>query len=52
MVYVCEVCGWMYDEDDGNPKMDITPGTKIEELPETFFCPECGVEKDMFFEEE
>ena len=52
MVYVCEVCGWMYDENDGNPKMDITPGTKFEELPETFFCPECGVVKGRFAKEE
>lgn len=52
MVYVCEVCGWMYDENDGNPKMDITPGTKFEELPDCFFCPECGQKKDMFVPEE
>ena len=48
MVYVCDVCGWMYDEEAGCPKMDITPGTKFEDLPDTFFCPECGVGKDMF----
>ena len=51
MVYVCGVCGWMYDEDDGNPKMDITPGTQFEELPDYFFCPECGVKKDMIIPE-
>ena len=21
MVYVCEVCGWMYDENDGNTQV-------------------------------
>ena len=52
MVYICEVCGWLYDENDGNPKMDITPGTKFGELPDTFFCPECGVVKERFYKEE
>ena len=52
MVYVCQVCGWMYDENDGSPKMDITPGTKFDDLPDGFFCPECGQKKDMFVPEE
>lgn len=48
MVYVCPVCGWLYDEKDGNPKMDITPGTEFDALPDYFFCPECGQKKDAF----
>ncbi len=48
MVYVCEVCGWLYDEDAGCPEMDITPGTKFDDLPDDFFCPLCHVGKDMF----
>ena len=48
MVYVCEVCGWMYDEDAGCPEMDITPGTKFEDLPDDFECPLCHVGKEMF----
>ena len=52
MVYVCEVCGWLYDENDGNPKMDITPGTEFDELPDYFFCPECGAVKERFAKEE
>ena len=48
MVYVCEVCGWIYDEDAGCPEMDITPGTKFDELPDEFFCPLCHVGKDQF----
>lgn len=51
MVYVCGVCGWMYEEADGNPKMDILPGTQFSELPNFFFCPECGAKKDMFVPE-
>ncbi len=51
MRYVCNLCGWVYDEDEGIPEMDITPGTKFEELPDTFRCPLCGVKKDEFSKE-
>ena len=46
--YVCDVCGWEYDEEAGCPEMGIAPGTKFEDLPDDFECPECGVGKDMF----
>lgn len=49
--YVCEVCGWVYDEAVGDPDNGIAPGTKFEELPEDFACPLCGVGKDQFAEE-
>ena len=52
MVYVCEVCGWVYDESAGCPEMDITPGTKFEDLPPDFECPLCHVGKEMFAKEE
>ncbi|MBQ7502836.1 rubredoxin [bacterium] len=49
--YVCEACGWVYDEELGDPENGIAPGTKFEDLPEDFACPLCGVGKDMFSEE-
>lgn len=49
--YVCTVCGYVYDEEAGDMAMDITPGTKWEDLPEDFVCPLCGVGKDDFEEE-
>ena len=49
--YVCDVCGWVYDEEAGNPDMGIAPGTKFEDLPDDFECPLCGVGKDSFSEE-
>lgn len=51
MKYVCEVCGWVYDEELGYPEGGIAPGTKFEDLPEDFECPLCGVAKDQFNEE-
>ena len=49
--YVCEVCGWVYDEEAGVPEQGIAPGTKFEELPDDFECPLCGVGKESFSEE-
>ena len=49
--YVCDVCGWVYDEAVGDPDNGIAPGTKFEDLPEDFACPLCGVGKDNFSEE-
>lgn len=50
MKYVCEMCGYEYDEELGDPENDIAPETAWEELPETFECPLCGVGKDQFVE--
>ena len=51
MKYVCDVCGWEYDEEIGDPDNGIEAGTSFEELPEDFACPLCGVDKDNFSEE-
>ena len=48
MKYVCDACGWIYDEEAGAPEQGIAPGTKFEDLPEDFECPLCGVGTDMF----
>lgn len=44
MKYVCNLCGWVYDEDEA--------GVKWEDLPEDFACELCGVGKDQFSPEE
>lgn len=51
MKYVCDVCGWVYDEAKGSPENGIPVGTKFSDLPEDFVCPLCGVGKDNFSEE-
>jgi rubredoxin-NAD+ reductase len=50
MKYVCDVCGWEYDEELGDEENGIAPGTKFDELPDDFECPLCGVGKDEFSE--
>lgn len=49
--YVCNVCGWVYDEAIGDVDNGIAAGTTFDELPEDFACPLCGVGKDDFSEE-
>lgn len=49
--YVCDVCGWEYDEEKGYPEGGIAPGTKWEDVPEDFECPLCFVGKDQFSKE-
>jgi rubredoxin-NAD+ reductase len=46
MKYICDVCGWEYDEELGYPEGGIAPGTKFEDLPADFECPLCAVDKD------
>ncbi|MFR2943076.1 MAG: rubredoxin [Christensenellales bacterium] len=48
MKYVCDVCGWEYDEEMGYPEGGIAPGTKWEDIPDDFECPLCSVGKDRF----
>ena len=48
MKYVCDVCGWEYDEEEWYPAGGIAPGTKWEDVPDDFECPLCSVGKDQF----
>ena len=50
--YVCDACGWVYDEELGDAESGIAPGTKFEDLPDDFVCPICGVGKELFSEAE
>lgn len=46
--WMCVVCGFIYDEALGLPEDGIEPGTRWEDVPETWTCPDCGVSKDDF----
>ena len=50
--YVCNICGWVYDEALGDEENGIAPGTAFADLPDDFVCPLCGVGKDDFSEEQ
>ena len=44
----CIVCGLIYDEKEGWPEDGIAPGTKWEDVPDDWTCPDCGVGKADF----
>lgn len=44
----CTVCGYVYNEEAGDPDHGIAPGTKFADIPADWVCPVCGVGKDDF----
>lgn len=46
--YQCEYCGTIYDEATGAPEEGTAPGTRFEDLPDDWFCPQCGAERSDF----
>lgn len=47
-VWECIVCGFQYDEAEGLPEEDIAPGTRWEDIPDDWTCPDCGAPKEDF----
>ena len=46
--WLCIICGWVYDEEKGSPDDGIAPGTRWEDVPEYWDCPDGGCGKDDF----
>jgi len=46
--YMCVICGFIYDEEQGLPNEGIASGTKWEDIPLNWKCPECGAGKEDF----
>jgi len=46
--YKCVLCGYIYDETTGDPDEGIAAGTKWEDIPDDWECPDCGAGKDDF----
>jgi rubredoxin len=46
--WMCVVCGFIYDEAVGLPDEGLEAGTRWEDIPDTWTCPDCGVTKDDF----
>lgn len=49
--WICGVCGYVYDPEQGDPEHGIEPGTKFEDLPDDWTCPVCGAQKSDFDKE-
>ena len=50
--WVCTVCGYVYDPQEGDPDNDVAAGTAFEDLPEDWVCPVCGAGKEDFEKED
>ena len=46
--FMCVVCGFLYNEAEGWPQDGIEPGTRWDDVPDTWTCPDCGVTKSDF----
>jgi rubredoxin-NAD+ reductase len=46
--FTCHVCNHLYDEALGDPDSGIAPGTRWEDIPDSWSCPDCGVTKADF----
>ena len=46
--WMCLICGWIYSEQDGDDESGLAPGTRWDDIPMNWTCPECGARKDDF----
>ena len=47
-VWQCALCAFVYDESKGMPDEGVAPGTRWEDVPETWTCPDCSASKSDF----
>ena len=46
--YMCLICGYIYNEEEGDPESGIAPGTRWDDVPLSWRCPDCGAGKEDF----
>jgi rubredoxin len=46
--WMCLICGWIYDENEGDAAHGLASGTSWEQVPMNWTCPECGARKEDF----
>lgn len=46
--YMCLICGFVYDEEFGMPDEGIPPGTRWDDIPLSWRCPDCGAGREEF----
>ena len=45
---ICNACGYIYNEADGDPDGGLPPGTRLADIPDDWACPLCGVSNADF----
>ncbi|MFH1531219.1 MAG: rubredoxin [Pseudomonadota bacterium] len=48
MQTICDICGYVYDPEVGDPDSDIAPGTAFDDIPDEWVCPICQADKSNF----
>lgn len=43
--WICDACGYIYDEAKGDPDSGLAPGTRYQDIPDDWQCPLCGLTK-------
>ncbi|MBF0133146.1 MAG: rubredoxin [Magnetococcales bacterium] len=46
--WVCSVCDYHYDPQQGDSTGKVPPGTSFKDLPGNWVCPDCGARKSSF----
>lgn len=46
--YMCLICGFIYDEEEGDPEGGLPAGTRWDDVPLSWRCPDCGAGKEDF----
>ena len=46
--YMCLICGYIYSEEEGDLEAGIDPGTRWDDVPLSWRCPDCGAGKEDF----
>jgi rubredoxin len=47
-IWECVICGFRYDESQGDLDGGVPPGTRWEDVPNDWVCPECSASKSEF----
>lgn len=48
MNYICQLCGYVYNAEKGDPDNGIAPETEFDDLPADWTCPLCAAGKEDF----
>ncbi len=46
--YICEMCGYEYNPEAGDPDNGVAPGTSWDQVPDEWLCPVCAAGKEAF----
>ncbi len=48
MSYICTICGYFYNPENGDEENGIAPNTEFDDVSNDWTCPLCGADKEEF----